>query len=185
MKLPQNGEVTDKTQLNLKKGGGVMSNDYVVADPIVCIGCQTCMAACLSKHDMKNDIAKPRLNVVSTRAISTPVLCRHCEDALCAAACPTGALYMDNTNKRVAVNPENCIGCLNCVTSCPYGAVKTMPKVTQLKIGKVVVHEDTRTMVVKCDLCWDREDGPACVSACPTGGLVFVHKPEDKVAVGW
>ena len=35
--------------------------------------------------------------------------------------------------------------------ACPYGAIRRHPK---------------ENKIVKCDLCHDREEGPACVQAC-------------------
>jgi hydrogenase-4 component A len=39
-------------------------------------------------------------------------------------------------------------------------------------------------VAVKCDLCYFREEGPACVIACPHKALVFVDEqvPEPLVA---
>ena len=133
-----------------------MGSKFVIADPGLCIGCQTCMAGCLLKHSAPGDVAKPRLNLITTLTISAPIVCHHCADAPCVASCPEGALYFDEG--RVAVKQERCIGCRSCVLACPYGAPKAF--------------------LVKCDLCYDREGGPACVEACPTGGLMVVDEEE-------
>lgn len=95
---------------------------FVIADPATCIGCKTCMAACLHRHDAPNDVAVPRLTLVTTRAISAPVGCHHCAEAPCVDACPTGCLFSDDSH--VGVRPDTCIGCRNCVLACPYGAVE-------------------------------------------------------------
>ena len=78
-----------------------MGNKRVVADSSRCIGCQTCMAACIEAHDIPGNIAAPRLRVTRTYEISAPVACHHCEDAPCAKACPTGALFFDPKNPLV------------------------------------------------------------------------------------
>lgn len=98
-----------------------MGSKFVIADPGLCIGCQTCMAGCLLKHSAPGDVAKPRLNLITTLTISAPIVCHHCADAPCVASCPEGALYFDEG--RVAVKQERCIGCRSCVLACPYGAV--------------------------------------------------------------
>lgn len=153
-----------------------MANSFVVADPSVCIGCKTCMAACLSKHDVPNDVAEARLNLVCTLDISAPIVCHHCQDAPCVAVCPTHALHFDEN--RVAVSAEKCIGCQGCVMACPYGAVSvTTRKVTQ-SLGNLEIPVAERAMVVKCDLCADRKGGPACIEACPTKGLMLVDETE-------
>jgi carbon-monoxide dehydrogenase iron sulfur subunit len=45
-----------------------------------------------------------------------------------------------------------------CVMVCPFG---------------VVFHDTVNGLSLKCDLCKDSEEGPACVRACPTGALFF------------
>ncbi|WP_258770683.1 4Fe-4S dicluster domain-containing protein, partial [Eggerthella lenta] len=80
------------------------------------------MAACFHRHDVPNDVAVPRLTLVTTRTISAPVGCHHCAEAPCVDACPTGCLFTDD--EHVGVHPDKCIGCRNCVLACPYGAVE-------------------------------------------------------------
>ena len=94
-----------------------MGRKFVIADPATCIGCKTCMAACFHRHDVPNDVAVPRLTLVTTRTISAPVGCHHCAEAPCVDACPTGCLFTDD--EHVGVHPDKCIGCRNCVLACP------------------------------------------------------------------
>jgi Fe-S-cluster-containing hydrogenase component 2 len=44
------------------------------------------------------------------------------------------------------------------MVACPFGAMN-------------VVARTARAQAIKCDLCWHRETGPACVEACPTRAL--------------
>ena len=119
-----------------------MGNKRVVADSSRCIGCQTCMAACIEAHDIPGNIAAPRLRVTRTYEISAPVACHHCEDAPCAKACPTGALFFDPKNHRIGVNEDNCIGCKSCMKiGCPA---------ISMKEGKA--HVDF-TQCVGCGVC--------------------------------
>lgn len=153
-----------------------MSNKFIIADPDRCIACGTCMAACIMKHDTDADVAEPRLNVVVASATTAPVACHHCVDAPCAAACPTGALFQDKDNQRVAIDESKCIGCRSCVMACPFGAVSVTTKEVPVKMGDLLIGERQKAMVVKCDLCVDRPGGPACVEACPTAGLRVVEQ---------
>ncbi len=87
-------------------------------------------------------------------------VCKHCSNAGCLDACPTGALIRTEF-ETVIVQPDICNGCGYCVPSCPFGVVNRDPY-------------DGRA--AKCTLCYDRlEDGmePACAKACPTDAIQF------------
>ncbi|MBX9033387.1 4Fe-4S dicluster domain-containing protein [Gordonibacter massiliensis (ex Traore et al. 2017)] len=180
------------------RGAYPTSRKLVIADPGTCIGCKTCMAACLMRHDVPNDVPVPRLTLVTTRTISAPVGCHHCAEAPCADACPTGCLYTDD--EHVGVHPDKCIGCRNCVLACPYGAVDIVtrpappePEAASEQVPATCAAEEAKapkpsardrakakkrrrklSTVVKCDLCVDHADGPACVAACPTKALRLI-----------
>jgi formate dehydrogenase iron-sulfur subunit len=87
-------------------------------------------------------------------------VCKHCTNAGCLDACPTGALIRTE-HETVVVQPDVCNGCGYCVPSCPFGVIDRD-------------HIDGRA--AKCTLCYDRlEDGmePACAKACPTDSIQF------------
>jgi formate dehydrogenase iron-sulfur subunit len=87
-------------------------------------------------------------------------VCKHCTNAGCLDACPTGALVRTEF-ETVVLQPDVCNGCGYCVPACPFGVVDRVP-------------EDGRA--AKCTLCYDRlEDGlePACAKACPTDSIQF------------
>ena len=87
-------------------------------------------------------------------------VCKHCTNAGCLDACPTGALIRTEF-ETVVLQPDVCNGCGYCVPSCPFGVVDRDP-------------DDGRA--AKCTLCYDRlEDGlePACAKACPTDSIQF------------
>jgi formate dehydrogenase iron-sulfur subunit len=87
-------------------------------------------------------------------------VCKHCTNAGCMDACPTGALIRTEF-ETVVLQPDVCNGCGYCIPSCPFGVVDRS-------------HEDGRA--AKCTLCYDRlQDGlePACAKACPTDSIQF------------
>ncbi len=87
-------------------------------------------------------------------------VCKHCHNAPCLEACPTGALFKTEFD-TVVVQQDICNGCGYCVPACPFGVVE----VSALD-GKA--H--------KCTLCYDRLKGglePACAKACPTDSIQF------------
>ncbi len=87
-------------------------------------------------------------------------VCKHCENAACLEACPTGALFRTEFD-TVVVQQDICNGCGYCVPACPFGVVA---------INKV----DGKAH--KCTLCYDRLKGglePACAKSCPTNSIQF------------
>ena len=87
-------------------------------------------------------------------------VCKHCTNAGCMDACPTGALIRTEFD-TVVLQADVCNGCGYCIPSCPFGVVARD-------------HDDGRA--AKCTLCYDRlQDGmePACAKACPTDSIQF------------
>lgn len=157
-------------------------NKFVIANPEVCIGCATCMAACYESSYKRGKLAVPRLIVTRTKSGTMPNQCRQCDDAPCANVCPVAALTFDGDN--IALREELCIGCKMCTLACPFGAIRAeaeiMPSVnytmeTKYNLG-LESEVGAKSIAVKCDLCKGSEDGPACVTVCPTGALVFVNE---------
>jgi formate dehydrogenase iron-sulfur subunit len=87
-------------------------------------------------------------------------VCKHCTNAGCLDACPTGALIRTEF-ETVVLQADVCNGCGYCVPACPFGVVARD-------------HDDGRA--AKCTLCYDRlQDGlePACAKSCPTDSIQF------------
>ena len=49
-------------------------------------------------------------------------VCKHCHNAPCLEACPTGALFKTEFD-TVVVQQDICNGCGYCVPACPFGVV--------------------------------------------------------------
>ena len=87
-------------------------------------------------------------------------VCKHCTEAGCLDACPTGSIFRTEFG-TVVVQEDICNGCGYCVVSCPFGVLDQR-------------EDDGR--VWKCTLCYDRLQGdmePACAQACPTDSIQF------------
>ncbi|HJR59749.1 MAG TPA: 4Fe-4S dicluster domain-containing protein [Vicinamibacterales bacterium] len=87
-------------------------------------------------------------------------VCKHCENAGCLEACPTGSIVRTEFG-GVFIQPDICNGCGYCVVTCPFGVVDRRP-------------DDGRAF--KCTFCYDRQKvglQPACATACPTQSIQF------------
>lgn len=86
--------------------------------------------------------------------------CKHCVEAPCQQACPTGAI-VHTEFANVYIQPDICNGCASCVAACPFG---------------VITRSKRDGHSYKCTMCYDRlRDGlqPACARACPTSSIHF------------
>ena len=130
-----------------------------------CVGCYSCVVACMDQNDVDPVAAGYMWRDVSTLAAKgniqyASLACMHCEDAPCVVACPTGAIFVDGETSFVDTDNSKCIGCHSCVMACPFGAPKY----------------DADGKMEKCNGCSIRvENGliPACVRICPTKALKY------------
>ncbi|MGK3144112.1 4Fe-4S dicluster domain-containing protein [Pantoea sp. C2G6] len=166
-------------------------NQYIIADPRLCIGCNTCMASCSQEHQRHGLQSAPRLQVMRNRLDSAPVTCHQCEDAPCAQVCPVNAINREN--EAICLNESLCISCKLCGIACPFGAI-TFAGSTPLDIPRDCNSPKAlpapraprpvspmldwvpgvRAVAVKCDLCSFSPDGPACIKTCPTQAITLV-----------
>lgn len=96
-------------------------NRFVVAEPLWCTGCNTCLAACSDVHKTQGLQQHPRLALAKTSTITAPVVCHHCEEAPCLQVCPVNAI--SQRDDAIQLNESLCIGCKLCAVVCPFGAI--------------------------------------------------------------
>src|SRR5438876_5766054 len=97
----------------------------------------------------------------SDRWLMQSDVCKHCANAPCLEACPTGSIIRTEYD-TVYVQQDICNGCGYCVIACPFGVIAR--------------DQDGDRTAHKCTLCYDRlKDGfePACAKACPTDSIQF------------
>jgi len=147
-----------------------VSQYFILVSPELCTGCKSCEIACAVEHSRSKSVyfahleTPPPISRVRVRAVrarySVPMMCKHCADAPCMAACPTKAISR-SAEGFILIDSARCIGCLMCAKACPFGAIRFDPALR---------------VAVKCDFCVDRVRRgmrPACVEACPTTALRF------------
>ena len=144
----------------------------IIPDKDRCLGCKSCEIACAMAHTEARTLAEAvrlpnppqaRIHVEPVGEEAVPIQCRHCEDAPCIVVCPTEAIHRYGDDGPVVVDSQRCIGCKFCMIVCPFGVID--------------LARDGRA-IVKCDQCIERTQAgqePACVAACPTGGLKLVE----------
>lgn len=136
-----------------------------------CYGCQACDIACKDWNGI--DPGAEKLMCVyewesgtfpNVQIHNLAFACAHCDNPVCAAACPEGAIYKEDKYGAVLVDTDKCKGCRKCYEACPYGA------------PKFVTDEQGATKMHKCDMCIDRlEQGmkPVCTLSCPLRAFDF------------
>jgi len=192
-----------------------MSRWGMVIDLQRCIGCYACMVACKQEHFLPPGVFWGRVLISESGKTPTitklmyPVLCNHCEEAICEKVCPTGA-----TSKRdngiVTIDPDTCVGCRYCVMACPYqqrtyfgdDEKEYFPNqgLTELEIIGKRLYPHQEGTVVKCTFCVERIDTgmeqglqpgvdraatPACVITCPAKARYFgdLDDPTSEVSI--
>jgi electron transport protein HydN len=168
--------------LNLEK-----LNSFILADTDKCVGCRTCEIACALAHTenpptVAGQISTrmvPRVFVVSLNNASAPIMCRHCEDAPCSNVCKMGAITRQDD--RVVVDTNRCVGCRLCLMACPFGAIEFAPldqsaaSVFPAAALPGAAPTKIKYRANKCDLCFGRAAGPACIANCPEEALLRVN----------
>lgn len=140
-----------------------MKRIFIDADK--CDGCMNCSLACMNAHrrDGIDDIYSLDLNDPENESRNfilqdggkhyRPLFCRHCDEPMCVVSCMSGAMRKNPETGLVEYDETKCGACYMCVMNCPYGVPKP--------------DTATRSVVIKCDFCAGKEEGPNCVRACP------------------
>lgn len=161
-----------------------MTRKAFVIDLKRCIGCDTCMVGCQVEHRLPEGVMRLQvLDALQTQTRRTagaghpspsqhwlPTMCHHCSDAPCVTACPTTALWREESQGLVVLDKDKCVGCQRCAEVCPYDALSFDP---------------VSGIADKCTGCAHREDGrTACEVVCPTRAIAFgdLDDPESSVS---
>ena len=153
-----------------------MERKVLSFDPHLCTGCMYCMTACSTYNEGMSGLSVARLRMIRheghalTRTqekdelIFTLAGCRQCEDPVCSAVCPTGAITRDGSIGAMVIDREVCTGCRERMTSCPFGAIW---------FGE---DSNGQTRAFKCELC---KGDPLCVKFCHAQALQYGPAREE------
>ncbi|MFN7955673.1 MAG: Ni/Fe-hydrogenase cytochrome b subunit [bacterium] len=146
----------------------------LLIDTTQCVGCGSCVNACLEAHGATGDAseitglsANARTALVQHEDVWRRQLCMHCVNPSCASVCPVEALRK-TPEGPVVYDESRCLGCRYCMQACPFG----VPTYQWLS---------AKPAVVKCDFCVDRQargEPTACAAACPAGATTFGVREE-------
>ena len=109
-----------------------------------CIGCRTCVYACVNENNQSRDPQIQWIRVLEMKKdkgidfeganpyydpatvpdpdhFYLPVSCQQCRNPPCTSVCPVGATWQE-PDGIVVIDYDWCIGCRCCMAACPYGA---------------------------------------------------------------
>lgn len=161
-----------------------LANGVVLPDPTLCIGCLTCEVICSRVHREQGLSAVPRIRIYNDETVQvdpeiiehypdrgtfTQRGCKMCPNPECLYVCPADSLVVEPTTGARYINEDTCIACGRCLEACPF-EVPDEAAATNREMHdqtKRILYDPEKNVYVKCDLCYWREGGPACVERCP------------------
>lgn len=151
-----------------------MGNLGFYYNQVDCIGCRVCQVACKDANNLDEGVLYRKVNAFevgdygSVQAYFYSAACNHCENPACVAYCPTGAMHKSEEEGVVVHDDDVCIGCQQCMNSCPYSVPQYLPD---------------KNITGKCTSCIsirNQYGNPPCVDACPMHVLKFGDIDELK-----
>jgi Fe-S-cluster-containing hydrogenase component 2 len=160
------------------------STGFILPDPTLCIGCLTCEVICSKVHADQglSDVPRIRIyndgNMVVDEAITSAYgdrgqyhqsPCLMCPEAPCHYVCPADALPIEPTTNARIIDEDKCIACGRCTEACPFPTFDELEATNRLTSGQSsrITYDPVKDVYTKCDLCYWRPEGPACVERCP------------------
>ncbi|MBI5302224.1 MAG: 4Fe-4S dicluster domain-containing protein [Chloroflexi bacterium] len=160
------------------------SSGVIFPDPTLCIGCLTCEVACSDAHRQVGMSTVSRIRIFNEPNVKLdPEItknypgrgsfiqqpCLQCPDSPCLPVCPVNALLVEPKTGARVINEKTCIACGRCAEACPFPVRAETIATNELTVGQKtrITYDPQKNVFTKCDLCYFREEGPACVQKCP------------------
>lgn len=160
------------------------SSGVIFPDPTLCIGCLTCEVACSEAHKDAGLSALSRIRIFNEPATKVDAeiirnypdrgaffqhVCLQCPEAPCLPVCPVNALHVEPKTGARAIDEKTCIACGRCTESCPFDTRPEKAATNQSVFGQKnrITYDPKKNVFTKCDLCFFRPEGPACIQKCP------------------
>ena len=173
------GATTTTTPRQVKQAQGV-----IFPDPTLCIGCLTCEVRCSQVHKAQGLSDVPRIRIFNDPATKVdPVIqaaypdrgkfhqepCLQCPTAECLYVCPVDALQVEPRTGARYIREDACVSCGRCNEACIFPISNESAATNQLVFNQHsrITYDPEKDTFAKCDLCFWRDEGPACVESCP------------------
>jgi len=161
-----------------------LSDGVIFPDPTLCIGCLTCEVICSRVHKEQGLSDVPRIRIYNDPAVKVaPVIqqaypdrgsfhqepCLQCPTAECLYVCPVDALQVEPRTGARFIREDICVSCGRCNEACIFPVSPESEATNQLTLDQHsrITYDREKDTFAKCDLCYWREGGPACVERCP------------------
>ncbi len=146
---------------------------YLKILPDLCTGCRSCTVYCSLSHEgaVNPDLSRIRVLMNTEETQFVPITCVPCDEKPCIAACPQGALSVNELG-AVVIREALCTACGKCAKACGTGAIRIRRIPGRGKSGKAVS--------IKCDLCGGE---PWCVRVCQPGAITLMQESAGGQAV--
>ena len=167
-----------------------LASGVVFPDPTLCIGCLTCEVICSQVHRAEGLSDVPRIRIFQDAAVKVDNAiqsvaefkdrgsfhqepCLQCPTPECLYVCPVDALQVEPKTGARFINEDRCVTCGRCNQACIFPTSDLALAVNRLTSDPTppqtsrITYDPVKDTFAKCDLCYWREGGPACVERCP------------------
>jgi formate hydrogenlyase subunit 2 len=161
-----------------------LSQGVIFPDPTLCIGCLTCEVICSQEHRRQGLSDVPRIRIYDDPSVQVAGVikaaypdrgsfhqepCLQCPTAECLYVCPVDALQVEERTGARFIREDICVSCGRCDEACPFNSGDESQATNQLTLDQHsrITYDPEADVYAKCDLCYWRNGGPACVERCP------------------